>query len=159
LTNNIFNPPADDRYFEDYVPGSTYEFGSIRVEAEEMIGFARRYDPQPIHVDPEAAGKSVFCGIIASGWFTAALAMRLLVDHYVSSVAAMGSPTAGEVSWLKPVRAGDEISIRVKILEARRSNSKPDRGIVKASVDVLNQHNEVVMTRAAVGIVGSRTRP
>ncbi len=149
--------PADDRYFEDYIPGSVYEFGSTRVVEEEMIEFAWRYDPQPFHVDPEAARRRGFSGLIASGWFTAALVMRLIVDHYVSSVASMGSPSAGEVRWLKPVYPGDELSIRVEILEARRSESKPDRGIVRSFVEVLNQNREVVMTREAVGIF--RCRP
>ena len=157
MINNAFSKPADDRYFEDYVPGAVYEFGSIRAEEEEMIQFARRYDPQSFHVDQVAARGSAFGGLIASGWFTAALAMRLLVDHYVSSVASMGSPTAGEVTWLKPVRPGDELTLRVKIVEARRSNSKPDRGIVRAAVEVLNQNREVVMTRDAVSIVRCRT--
>ncbi|HVN25325.1 MAG TPA: MaoC family dehydratase [Syntrophorhabdales bacterium] len=157
--NTTFGKPASDRYFEDYIPGSVYEFGSIRAEEEEMIEFAKRYDPQAFHVDSVAARKTAFGGLIASGWFTAALAMRLLVDHYVSSVASMGSPTAGEVSWLKPVRPGDELTLRVEICEARRSESKPDRGVVRASVEVLNQHREVVMTRDAVSIVRSRISP
>ena len=157
MTHTTFSPPADDRYFEDYIPGSEYEFGPMRVEEEEMLAFARRYDPQSYHVDPEAARQSAFGGLIASGWFTAALTMRLLVDYYISSVAAMGSPSAGEVHWLKPVRAGDELSLRVEILETRRSESKPDRGVVRAFVEVLNQHREVVMTREAVGIVRCRT--
>ena len=156
MSNTTFSAPIDDRYFEDYVPGSVYEFGSMRVEEEEMIEFARRYDPQTYHVDPEAARKSVFGGLIASGWFTAALTMRLLVDHYISRVASMGSPSAGEVRWLRPVRPADELSLRVEILEARRSKSKPDRGIVHAFVEVLNQHREVVMTREVVGIVRCR---
>ncbi len=158
MINTAFSKPADDRYFEDYIPGTVYEFGSIRAEEEEMIEFARRYDPQVFHVDPVAARKSAFGGVIASGWFTAALVMRLLVDHYVSSVASMGSPTAGEVSWLKPVRPGDELSLRVKVLEARVSKSKPDRGVVRSLVEVLNQHGEVVMTRDAVSILRRRTR-
>ncbi len=157
MINTIFNPPIDDRYFEDYTADSVYEFGPMRVEEGEMIEFARRYDPQPYHVDPEAARKSAFGGLIASGWFTAALTMRLLVDHYISRVASMGSPSAGEVRWLRPVRPADELSLRVEILEARRSESKPDRGIVRAFVEVLNQHREVVMTLEAVGIYRCRT--
>ena len=157
MINTTFSPPTDDRYFEDYIPGSVYEFGSMRVEEEEMIEFARRYDPQAYHVDLEAARKSAFGGLIASGWFTAALTMRLLVDQYLSRVASMGSPSAGEVRWLRPVRPGDELSLRVEILETRRSESKPDRGVVRAFVEVLNQHREVVMTREAVGIVRCRT--
>jgi acyl dehydratase len=157
MISNAFSKPADDRYFEDYVLGAVYEFGSIRAEEEEMIQFARRYDPQSFHIDPVAARTSAFGGLIASGWFTAALAMRLLVDHYVSSVASMGSPSAGDVTWLKPVWPGDELSLRVKIVEARRSKSKPDRGIVRAAVEVLNQNGEVVMTRDALSIFRCRS--
>ncbi len=157
MINREFSKPAHDRYFEDYVPGSVYELGSMKVEEEEMIQFAKRYDPQDFHVDPEAARKTSFGGIIASGWFTAAVVMRLLVDHYVSSVASMGSPTAGRVTWLKPVRPGDVLTLRVEILEARRSRSKPDRGIVRSSVEVLNQNREIVMTREAVGITRCRS--
>ena len=152
-----FEPPADGRYFEDYHVGSVYEFGPIPVEEEEMVEFARKYDPQYYHVDREAAQKSAFGGLIASGWFTAALAMRLVVDHFLSRVAAMGSPGAGEVRFLKPVRPGDELSVRITILEARRSKSKPDRGVVRSSVDVLNQRGEKVMTREAVGFVRCRS--
>lgn len=154
-----FDPPPDDRYFEDYAAGAVYEFGPARVDEQEMIEFARKYDPQSYHVDPEAARRSAFGGLIASGWFTAALTMRILVDRYISRVAGMGSPSAGEVRWLKPVRAGDELIVRVRILEARRSRSKPDRGVVRASVEVLNQHREVVMTREAVSLVRCRTAP
>ncbi len=152
-----FAAPADDRYFEDYVVGEVYEFGPVRVNEDEMVAFAKRYDPQEFHVDPEAAKKRAFGGLIASGWFTAALVMRALVDHYISSIASMGSPTAGEVSWLKPVRAGDELTLRVEIREARRSTSKPDRGLVSAHVDVLNQNREKVMVREAVSFVRLRT--
>jgi acyl dehydratase len=154
----VFNIPIYERYFEDYVPGSVYEFGPIAVTEEEIIEFAKRYDPQIFHIDPVAAGKTDFGGLIASGWHTAALVMRLLVDNYISSVASMGSPGAGEVKWPKPVRPGDELYIRVKVLEARRSKSKPDRGVVRSSVEALNQNNEVVMTRTAIGITRCRDR-
>ena len=156
MTNSTFNPPADDRYFEDYVPGSVYAFGSIMMEEKEMIEFATRYDPQPFHVDPEAARKSVFGGLIASGWHTGAVSMRLIVDHYLSSVASLGSLGLDEVRWLKPVRPGDELSIRVTVLEARLSQSKPDRGIVRSLVEVMNQNREVVMSRVAVNFVRCR---
>ena len=91
MADSTFNPPADDRYFEDYVPGSVYEFGSILMEEKEMIDFATRYDPQAFHTDPDAARKSVFGGLIASGWHTGAVSMRLIVDHYLSRVASLGS--------------------------------------------------------------------
>ena len=156
MINTTFNPPADDRYFEDYVPGSVYEFGSILMEEKEMIDFATRYDPQPFHINPEAGRKSVFGGLIASGWHTGAVSMRLIVDHYLSRVASLGSLGADELRWLKPVRPGDELSMRVTILEARRSQSKPDRGIVRSSMEVLNQNREVVMSRVGINIVRCR---
>jgi acyl dehydratase len=156
MTNSVFGVAAGEKYFEDYVPGSVYEFGTIAMEEKEMIDFATRYDPQVFHTDPDAARNSPFGGLIASGWHTAALAMRLLVDHYISHAACLGSPGADEIRWLRPVRAGDVLSIRVTVLEARRSHSKPDRGIVTSLVEVLNQNREVVMTRKAVGITRCR---
>jgi acyl dehydratase len=157
-TNSLFTPPIDDRYFEDYVPGSVYEFGSITVEEQDIIEFARLYDPQPFHLDREKAKESPFGGIIASGWHTAALTMRLLVDHYVSTVAGIGSPGSGPILFLRPVRPGDELSIRVTIVEARRSRSKPDRGTVRAFVETMNQRGEIVMTRTAIGILRRRNK-
>jgi acyl dehydratase len=156
MINSVFSVPIDERYFEDYVPGSVYEFGSIVVTEEEIIEFAKQYDPQIFHIDPIAARKTDFGGIIASGWHTAALVMRMLVDNYISHVASLGSPGAGEVRWPKPVRPGDELSIRVRVLEARRSKSKPDRGVVRSSVEVLNQNKEVVMIRTVIGITRCR---
>ena len=158
MHNSTFAVARDDRYFEDYVAGSVYEFGSISVTEEEVIDFARRYDPQPFHTDPEAAKNTPFGGLISSGWLTAGLMMRLLVDNYVSSVASLGSPGVNELKWLKPVRPGDELSIRVTIREARRSRSKPDRGMVGISVEVLNQERDVVMTMQSVGMVLCRRK-
>jgi acyl dehydratase len=156
MTNSEFNPPIEDRYFEDYVPGSVYEFGSIVVEEQDILDFAGRYDPQPFHVDPDKARKSPFGGIIASGWHTAAITMRLLVDHYISRAAGMGSPGSGPIRWLRPVRPGDVLSIRVTIQKATHSRIKPDRGIVRAFVETMNQQREVVMTRTAIGIFRCR---
>jgi len=151
-----FATPVEDRYFEDYVPGTVYEFGSIAVEESEMIAFAGRFDPQLFHTDPVAAGKSVFGGLIASGWYTASLTMRLLVDHYISHVASLGSPGVDELRWLKPVRPGDTLSVRVTLLEAQRSSSKPDQGFVRGLTEVLNQHREVVMTMKSGGFIRCR---
>lgn len=151
-----FNRPINDRYFEDYVPGSVYEFGSILVEEKDILDFALKFDPQAFHVDHDQAKKCPFGGLIASGWHTAAITMRLLVDHYISKVAGMGSPGSGPIRWLKPVRPGDVLSIRVTILKAAHSRIKPDRGIVRSSVETMNQHGEVVMTRVAIGIFRCR---
>ncbi len=157
MTNSVFNPPINDRYFEDYIPGSVYEFGSVAVEEKAILDFAGQYDPQAFHMDHDRAKESPFGGLIASGWHTAAMTMRLLVDHYISAVAGMGSPGSGPIRWLRPVRPGDELSIRVTVLKATRSRLRPDRGIVRTRVETLNQQRRVVMTRTAVSIYRCRT--
>ena len=149
--------PVSQRYFEDYVEGSTFEYGEISLTAEEIMEFARRFDPQPIHVDPEYAARGPFSGLIASGWHTAGVMMRLLADHFISQVASMASPGVDEIRWFIPVRPGDTLSIRVTVLETRRSRSKPDRGIVRSLVEVLNQNKEVVMSLKPVSMVKCRT--
>ena len=120
------NPSA--RYFEDYVPGAMEEFGAIAVDEAEVIEFARRYDPQAFHTDPEAARRSMYGGIVASGWHTAAMMMRLLVEHTLSPASSLGSPGVDELRWLKPVRPGDTLSVRTTVLDTAPSRSKPDRG-------------------------------
>jgi len=157
MANSEFNPPIEDRYFEDYIPGSVYEFGSILVEEKDILDFAQKFDPQIFHLDKDKARNGPFGGLIASGWHTTALAMRLLVDHFLSKVAGMGSPGSGPIRFLKPVRPGDELSIRVTVLKATRSRSKPDRGIIRIFIETMNQHSDVVMTRIGIGIV--RCRP
>jgi len=157
MTNSEFNPSIEDRYFEDYIPGSVYEFGSILVEEKDILDFAQKFDPQIFHLDKDKARNGPFGGLIASGWHTTALAMRLLVDHFLSKVAGMGSPGSGPIRFLKPVRPGDELSIRVTVLKATRSRSKPDRGIIRIFIETMNQHRDVVMTRIGIGIV--RCRP
>src|ERR1700736_917137 len=149
--------PVSQRYFEDYVEGATSEYGEISLSAEEIMEFARRYDPQPIHVDPEYAARGPFKGLIASGWHTAGVMMRLLADHFISHVASMASPGVDEIRWMIPVRPGDTLSIRVTVLETKRSRSKPDRGTVRSLVEVMNQNKEVVMSLKPVSIVRCRT--
>lgn len=141
------------RWFEDYRPGLVLEFGSLRVDEAELTEFARRYDPQPFHIDAEAAAKGAFGGLIASGWHTGSLMMRLLVEHYLSSIASLGSPGIDELRWLAPVRPGDTLSVRVTIVEARRSQTKPDRGLVRSLIEVLNQRHEVVMSMKALNFM------
>jgi acyl dehydratase len=154
-----FVTPIDDRYFEDYIPGDVHEFGKIAADEAEMINFARRFDPQPFHTDPDAAEHSVFGGLIASGWYTASLMMRLFVDHYLSHVASLSSPGVDELRWLKPVRPGDAISLRITVSDTKRSRSKPDRGIVHSYIEALNQEGELVMTMKAMNLLGCRERP
>jgi acyl dehydratase len=151
-----FAHSVDDRYFEDYVEGEVYRFGSIAVTEDEVIGFAKRYDPQSFHTDAEAAKRSPFGGLIASGWHTAGLMMRLFADHYLTHVASLASPGLDELRWLKPVRPGDTLSIRVTVLKAVASKSKPDRGVVTSGIEVLNQADEIVMTLKAVNFIGRR---
>ncbi|HYN15511.1 MAG TPA: MaoC family dehydratase [Terriglobales bacterium] len=148
--------PVGERYFEDYVPGSVFEYGSIRLTEDEIVKFAESFDPQFIHTDPHAAADGPFNGLIASGWHTAAVMMRLFVDHYLSHVASMASPGIDELRWTRPVRPGDSLSIRVSVIEANRSRSKPDRGLVRSLVEVLNQDGEVVMSLKAMNILRCR---
>jgi len=156
VQNTKFSVPIENRYFEDYIAGSVHEFGPIMVEEKEIIAFAKRFDPQVLHTDPDAAKDTVFGGLIASGWHTAVLMMRLFVDHYLSHVASLGSPGVDELRWLKPVRPGDEIWICVTVLETKRSLSKPDRGIVHSFIEVTNQHREVVMKLKAMNLLRCR---
>ena len=150
MAHSAFVASPEHRYFEDYVAGAVHEFGAIAVEEVEIIAFATRYDPQIFHTDPEAAKKTIYGGLIASGWLTSGLMMRLYSDHYLSHVASLGSPGVDELRWLKPVRPGDTLSLRVTILETNRSRSKPDRGIVRSFIEVLNQNDEIVMSMKAV---------
>ncbi|MGC2322810.1 MAG: MaoC family dehydratase [Terriglobales bacterium] len=150
--------PVGERYFEDYVPGSVFEYGSLALSEDEIVEFARRFDPQSIHTDPVAAAEGPFAGLIASGWHTAAVMMRLFVDHYLSHIASMASPGIDELRWMQPVRPGDRLSIRVSVLEANRSRSKPDRGVVRTGVEVLNQNQEVVMSLKAMNILRCRDK-
>ncbi len=156
MTNADLPVPVGERYFEDYLPGTVLEFGTVSVEESDIIAFARRFDPQSFHVDPEAAARGPFGGLIASGWHTASLMMRLYADHYLSKVASLASPGVDELRWLLPVRPGDALRIRVTILDARRSRSKPDRGVVRTQVEVLNQHGHVVMSLKALNILRCR---
>ena len=150
---STFTLPNLNRYFEDYIPGAIHEFGSITVEESAIIEFARKFDTQVFHLDPVAARETMYGGLIASGWHTAALMMRLYVDHYLPTTASLGSPGIDELRWLKQVRPGDVLSLRVTILEANRSRSKPDRGIVRSFLEVMNQTGEVVMTMKGVNLL------
>jgi acyl dehydratase len=151
-----FSHPSNDRYFEDYVEGEIHSFGDILVDGDEIISFGKRFDPQTFHVDPIKAKQSAFGGLIASGWHTAGLMMRLYFEHYLTHNASYGSPGLDELRWLKPVRSGDRLSLRVTVLKATPSRSKPDRGAVTAAIEVLNQTNDVVMTLKVVNIIGRR---
>ena len=147
---------AQDRYFEYYVPGTVCEFGEVRVTEREIIEFARHFDPQEMHVDPQAATRGAFSGLIASGWHTAAMMMRLVVDNFLPKRASLGSPGIDELRWLRPVRPGDTLRVRITVLEATRSRSRPDRGVVRTLMEVLNQRGEVAMSLKAMNIIACR---
>ena len=148
-----FVSSREDRYFEDYVPNTISEFGPLLVSQDEIINFARKFDPQDMHIDPEAAARSPFGGLIASGWHTLSLMMRIFADNYLSAVASLPSPGVDEVRWVKPVRPGDELRLRTTTLETRRSQSKPDRGLVRTRLEALNQNGELVASMVAMNFV------
>jgi len=144
------------RYFEDFVVGAVFEFGSVTVTEPEIIDFARKFDPQAMHTDPEAAAMGPTGGLIASGWHTIAMMMRMYADHYLPEN-GLPAPGVDEVRWTRPVRPGDTLRMRVTIEEARVSQSKPDRGVIRPFAEVLNQRGEVVLTVRPINLV--RRRP
>ncbi|GAA4889130.1 MaoC family dehydratase [Streptomonospora salina] len=146
-----------DRYLEDYTAGEAVDCGEIAVTADEIVEFAGRYDPQAFHVDPDAAADGPFGGLIASGWHTTALMMRLYVDHYLSPKASLGGPGVDELRWTEPVRPGDTLSMRAEVLESRPSSSKPDRGLLRTRVELANQHGRTVCHAIVLNLL--RTRP
>jgi acyl dehydratase len=145
------------RYWEDFEAGEVTELGPTEVTREEILDFARRYDPQPFHVDEAAADAGPFGGLAASGWHTAAMFMRLFVDGILNGSASMGSPGVEELRWTAPVRPGDSLSARVRVVETYPSERRPDRGTVITESAVLNQEGAVVMTMRARGFF--RRRP
>ncbi|MEU0193954.1 MaoC family dehydratase [Streptomyces afghaniensis] len=149
----------DNCYFEDYTQGATYEYDGITVTQDDIIDFATRFDPQSFHVDPAAAQHGPFGGLIASGWHTTAVMMRLLADNYLSTVASLGSPGVDELRWLAPVRPGDHLWLRVRTLDTRLSRSAPNRGIVRSLVELLNQDDLPVLRLTVVNLLSTRPNP
>jgi acyl dehydratase len=145
-----------DLYFEDIEPGHVYELGTRTVTESEIVAFAREWDPQPFHTDAEAAKESVFGGLIASGWQTGAMWMRMYVDTMLGS-AARGSPGIEELRWLAPVRPGDTLSGRLTVLEATPSATKPDRGTIRIRGEMVNQDGVTVMSMTSRGHFGRRS--
>lgn len=156
LSDTDLPSPVEDRWFEDYVPGSTYEFGHVSLTEDEIVAFAQLYDPQAIHTDPAWASTGPFGGLIASGMQTIAATMRLFVDHYISRVASLASPGLDEVRFVRPVRPGDELRLRVTIDKARLTASKPDRGLVHTYTEALNQDDEIVLSFTALNFFAVR---
>jgi acyl dehydratase len=144
-------------HFEDYPVGAVFTGGPVTVSEAEILDFARRYDPQPMHVDKAAAEAGQFGGLIASGWHTGALMMQLLAAHFIPSPGNLASPGLDELRWLKPARPGDRLSLRATVLTARRSRSKPDQGVVTSLVEVLNQDGDVVMSLKPISLMRCRS--
>ena len=143
-------------YFEDFPVGEIVEFGDRVVTAEEIVEFARQFDPQPFHLDDAAARGTQAGGLIASGWQTASLLMRMCCDEFVLRSSSRGSPGVGELNWVKPVRPGDRLRARRTTLSARVSRSRPEIGLVEFQLEVLNQHGATVMTQKNVAMMGRR---
>lgn len=157
LSDTDFAVPIDDRYFEDYQAGAVYEYGYLAVAEDAIVGFAEQFDPQPIHIDPGFAATGPFNGLIASGWHSAGLMMRLFVDHYLSHVASLASPGVDEVRWQVPLRPGDSVRLRATIVQTRPSRSKPDRGLVHTHAELLNQDDKCPVSFQIMNILRRRT--
>ena len=140
------------RYLEDFQAGQVFEVGSHTFTADEIVEFGKRYDPQPFHIDEEAARQTQWGGLIASGWHTIGVVMRLQVECYVNDSASLGSPGIDEIRFLKPVRPGDTITARSTILEVVPSRSKPDRGHMLVRSEAFNQKGELVLSFIGRGI-------
>ena len=147
----------DIHYFDDIAVGSKVDLGSKSISAEDIVRFAREFDPQPFHIDAEAAQQSIFGGLVASGWHTCSITMRLLVDGLLANSSSLGSPGIEQIRWTQPVRPGDTLHAVLTVLEVRLSQSKPDRCTVKMHIDLYNQHDEQVMWMEMQGMF--RRRP
>jgi len=149
---------ADDSklYLDDFQEGQIIELGHKTISREEILAYATQYDPQPFHIDENAAKQSIYGGRIASGWHPVSLFMRLLVDGLLCRAASMGSPGVDEVRWLKPVRPGDTLRARGVVHAVIPSRSKPDRGILRTTYEMFNQDGERVLSMKGVGMFARR---
>jgi acyl dehydratase len=144
------------KYFEDFVAGDSIELGSVEVTEGAILKFAHEFDPQPFHIDPVAAKATPFGGLIASGWHTCAMYMRLMYDGMLADSSSQGASGMEELRWLEPVRPGDTLTARYTVLEVQRSSTKPHRGTVMFQSEMLNQNNEVVLRMKGRGLYGTR---
>ena len=148
---------TDTLYFEDFAPGTVFEGGETTVSEASIVAFGRAFDPVPIHTDPAAAGRSEFGGLIASGWQVAALMQRMQYESYIKRAALIASPGVDGLDFLRPVRPGDRLSLRVEVVECRRSQRRPDRGLVRVLAHLINQDGETVLEKRGKSYF--RTRP
>ena len=143
-------------WWEDFKVGDQAELGRHTFTEQEIVAFGRQFDPQPFHVDVEKSRDSIFGGLIASGWHTCAVCMRLNCESYINRSVSLGSPGLDNIRWLKPVRPGDTISYRRIVLESRASQSRPGVGLLRSRTEALNQHGVVVMSMEGWGMFGRR---
>ena len=143
-------------YFEDFQVGQQWELGSYQLSQESIINFARQYDPQYFHIDPERAKDSIFGGLVASGWQTLGIYMKLMVENLINKTASLGSPGMEEIRFLQPVRPGDTLHVRYTILDLRTSGSRPHMGIMRFHGELFNQHNEPVLSLVGTGFFGRK---
>jgi acyl dehydratase len=144
------------KYWEDFAVGERAELGRHTFTEEEIVAFGRQYDPQPFHIDPEKARDTPFGGLIASGWQTCAIGMRLMVEGYIRNTVSLGSPGIDSIRWLKPVRPGDTITYTRVVTESRASMSRKAVGLVKHRWEAVNQHGEMVLTMEGWGMFGRK---
>jgi acyl dehydratase len=142
--------------FEDFEPGAVAAYGAYKVTRDEVIAYASEWDPQPMHLDEAAARESILGGLAASGWHTCAMLMRMIFDEFLHESSGMGSGGIDEVRWLHPVRVGDTLSVRHRVLDTRVSKTRPDRGFVRFRFEVLNQRSEVVLEQTNGILFGLR---
>ena len=146
-------------WWEDFKVGERSEMGRHTFGADEIVTFARQFDPQPFHTDPQAARESAFGGLIASGWHTCAVGMRLMVDQYIGRTVSLGSPGIEDIRWLKPVRAGDTLTYSRTVTASRASATRAGVGLVKHRWEAVNQSGETVLTMEGWGMYGRRPAP
>lgn len=144
------------KYYEDIETGDTHEFGEYHVTKAEILEFARQYDPQPFHTDEEAAKESAFGELVASGWHTAAICMRMIVDGELDDRASMGARGVDELRWKQPVKPGDTLHLRTEVVDKRRSESDPRRGYVDTRMEGVNQDGDVVISWVGLGMIARR---
>ena len=143
-------------HWEDFAAGSVARYGPRTITREEILAFAAEFDPQPMHADEEAARATMLGGLIASGWHTCALAMRMIADGFVLKSASMGSPGVEEARWLRPVRPGDSLTLRASVVETRPSGSRPGMGLIKFHYEMLDQSDNCVMTLVSTMMIARR---
>jgi len=146
-------------FWEDFVEGSVAEYGTRLVSREEIVAFAAEFDPQPMHLDEDAARGTMLGGLAASGWHTCVLLNRLLADGLMNQAHSMGAPGVDEVKWLRPVRPGDRLTVSGKVLQKRASSSRPEMGFVSLQAEARNHAGEPVMTLICPLMVARRPRP